>query len=94
MNFLVANYLTYGFLFCHSTNTYFKQGDLRECYPLLQIVVAVLSLSLNMMRDCMLDREEYAYSATFLSYFSLSAVTAISFLNIIISAFEPFSLVY
>ena len=56
--------------------------------------MAVLSLSLNMMRDCMLDREEYAYSATFLSYFSLSAVTAISFLNIIISAFEPFSLVY
>jgi len=61
---------------------------------ILQIVVAVLSLSLNMMRDCLLDREEYAYSATFLSYFSLSAVTAISFLNIIISAFEPFSLVY
>ena len=79
---------------CTCTSVNFKKSNLRECYPLLQIVVAVLSLSLNMMRDCLLDREEYAYSATFLSYFSLSAVTAISFLNIIISAFEPFSLVY
>ena len=65
-----------------------------DVIPLLQIVVAVLSLSLNMMRDCMLDREEYAFSANFLNYFSLSTVTIISFLNVIISAFEPFSLVY
>lgn len=56
--------------------------------------MAVLSLTLNMLRDCMLDREEYAFSANFLNYFSLSTVTIISFLNIIISAFEPFSLVY
>ena len=60
----------------------------------MQIIVAVLSLSLNLLRDCMLDREEYAWSANFLNYFSLSTVTIVMFLNVIISAFEPFSLVY
>ena len=56
--------------------------------------MAVLSLTLNMARDCLLDREEYAFSANFLNYFSLGTVTVVMFLNVIISAFEPFSLVY
>ena len=60
----------------------------------MQIIVAVLSLTLNMARDCLLDREEYAFSANFLNYFSLGTVTVVMFLNVIISAFEPFSLVY
>ena len=50
------------------------------------MIVAVLSLTLNMLRDCKLDREEYRLSALIINYFSLGCVSFISVLNIIISA--------
>jgi hypothetical protein len=57
----------------------------------LQVLVAVLSMSLNMLRDCRLDKEEYNFSALLLNYFSLGCVTLISVLNIILNAFDPIS---
>ncbi len=50
-------------------------------------------MSLNMLRDCLLHREEYKWSALILNYFSLGCVTLISVLNIILNAFDPMAIV-
>ena len=57
------------------------------------MIVGVLSLTLNMLRDCRLDKEEYRLSALIINYFSLACVSVISVLNIIIAAFDPNTLV-
>ena len=59
----------------------------------LQVIIGVLSLTLNLLRDCHLDKEDYARSANAISYFSLACVSIVSVLNIIIGAFDPNSLV-
>ncbi len=55
----------------------------------LQVIVATLSLTLNLLRDCRLERAEFRMSALVINYFSLGCVSLISVLNIIISAFDP-----
>lgn len=59
---------------------------------LLQILVGVLSLSLNMMRDCRLHLIEYRCSAVALNYFNLASVFVITTLNILVMAFNPVSI--
>jgi len=54
-----------------------------------QVAVGVLSLSLNFLRDCRLEREEYRTSALAINYTSLALVFVISTLNVIISALDP-----
>ena len=54
----------------------------------LQLVVGILSLSLNLLRDCRLDREEFARSADAINYTSLALVFAASTANILIAAFD------
>jgi len=53
------------------------------------VLLGVLSLSLNFLRDCRLHREEYRASALAINYLSLALVFLISSLNIIISALDP-----
>ncbi|KAF2352836.1 Ninjurin [Trinorchestia longiramus] len=72
-------------------------GDKHENYELmiglivtslvLQLLVAVLSFSLSLFRDCCLDRPEYSASAIFLNQFNLYAVFVVTVLNIILTAF-------
>lgn len=59
----------------------------RSAVP-LQVVIGVLSLSLNLLHDCRLDREEFARSATAINYTSLSLVFTITTVNVLISAFD------
>ena len=60
---------------------------------LLQTIVGVLSLTLNLLRDCRMEQEEYRISALAINYFSLGCVSAISVINILIAAFDPTALV-
>ncbi len=53
------------------------------------MVVAVLSFTLSFLRDCRLEREEYALSATIINYTSLGCVSVVTVVNIIINAFDP-----
>ena len=55
--------------------------------------MGVLSLSLNMMRDCRIDQHDYRISALAINYFSLATVFVVSVINIVIAAFDPYSLV-
>ena len=55
----------------------------------LQAVVAVLSFSLNLLRDCRLEQENYRISALIINYFSLGCVFVISTLNILIAGLDP-----
>merc|ERR1712141_134281 len=56
---------------------------------ILQAVVAILSVTLNMLRDCRLEREDYRVSALIINYFSLGCVFVISTLNILIAGLDP-----
>lgn len=58
----------------------------------MQIFVAVLSLSLNMLRDCRLHIAEYRCSAVALNYINLGSVFVITTLNILVMAFDPVAL--
>ena len=57
------------------------------------MIVACLSLTLNLLRDCRLEREEYRISALVINYFSLGCVSVVGVLNIILAAFDPMSLI-
>ncbi|KAF0287413.1 Ninjurin-1 [Amphibalanus amphitrite] len=75
-----------------------QAGDQHEFYTLmvtlisisiaLQLVIGILSLSLNLLRDCRLDREEYARSANALNYTSLTLVFLATTANVLIAAFD------
>ena len=54
----------------------------------MQLAVGILSLSLNLLRDCRLDREEYARSANALNYTSLALVFLATTANVLIAAFD------
>lgn len=56
----------------------------------LQMLTAILSLTLTMCRDCNLHRESYRVSALVINHFNLACVFIIAALNIIISAFGVF----
>jgi len=56
----------------------------------LQICVGVLSLSLNLMRDCRLHLESHRTSALVINNVSLGLVFLITVLNILVSPFEAF----
>merc|ERR1712141_138884 len=55
----------------------------------LQGIIAILSLSLNLLRDCRLEREDNRMTALIINYFSLGITFIISVLQIFISAFDP-----
>ncbi|XP_031329352.1 ninjurin-2 isoform X5 [Photinus pyralis] len=55
----------------------------------LQVVVAIVSLSFSMMRDCRLHLEEYHYSANMLNYLTTTCSFLITVLNLLISIFDP-----
>ncbi|XP_043214211.1 ninjurin-2-like isoform X3 [Amphibalanus amphitrite] len=75
-----------------------QAGDQHEFYTLmvtlisisiaLQLVIGILSLSLNLLRDCRLDQEEYARSANALNYASLTLVFLATTANVLIAAFD------
>lgn len=52
-------------------------------------MMGLLSLSLNLLRDCRLEREDLRTSALLINYFSLGCSVAIGAINILISAFDP-----
>lgn len=51
--------------------------------------MGVLSLSLNLMRDCRLHLIEYHESAIFINYVTTGAAFLITVLNLVISVFDP-----
>ncbi|XP_076057720.1 ninjurin-2-like isoform X4 [Oratosquilla oratoria] len=53
----------------------------------LQVVVGILSLSLTMLRDCNLHREDYRRSALTINYLNLAFVFIIATINVLISGF-------
>ncbi|XP_021917163.1 ninjurin-2 isoform X2 [Zootermopsis nevadensis] len=55
----------------------------------LQVLMGVMFLSLNLMRDCRLHLHEYNMSALVINYFTLGSSVAVSALNLLISAFDP-----
>ncbi|XP_043197097.1 ninjurin-A-like isoform X4 [Amphibalanus amphitrite] len=55
---------------------------------ILQVLIGVLSLSLNLLRDCRMDREDYARSANGINYTTLAFVFVITTTNVLISAFD------
>ncbi len=56
---------------------------------ILQVIVGLLSMTLNLLRDCRLEREEYRVSALIINYFSLGCVFVISTLNVLIAGLDP-----
>ena len=54
----------------------------------LQVLIGVLSLSLNLLRDCRMDREDYARSANGINYTTLAFVFVITTTNVLIAAFD------
>lgn len=59
---------------------------------ILQVIIGVLSLSLNLLRDCYVDDVNYKRSALGINYFSLGTIFIIAILNLFIAAFQPHSL--
>ncbi|XP_065166761.1 ninjurin-2-like isoform X4 [Atheta coriaria] len=55
----------------------------------LQVLVGLLSLSLNLLRDCRLHLEDFHASAVCLNYFTMFCAFAITVLNLLISCFDP-----
>ena len=60
---------------------------------MLQVIVAILSLSLNMTRDCKLYDESQKNWAEGINYFSLGCVFVISFLNVLLVGLDPYAVV-
>ena len=54
-----------------------------------QILMGVLCLSLNLMRDCRLHLQEYHMSAVIINYVTMGFSVAVTTLNLLISAFDP-----
>merc|ERR1711988_1512001 len=55
----------------------------------LQGIIAILALTLNLLRDCRLEREDNRMTALIINYFSLGITFIISVLQIFIAAFDP-----
>ena len=54
-----------------------------------QVLMGVLFLTLNLLRDCRLHLEEYKTSALYINYISMGFSVVVSALNLLISAFDP-----
>jgi hypothetical protein len=54
-----------------------------------QILMGVLFLSLNLMRDCRLHLHEYHTSAVIINYITVGFSVVVTTLNLLISAFDP-----
>lgn len=54
--------------------------------------MGILTLSLNLMRDCRLDLPEYHKSANYINYTTTGISFLITGINLLISAFDPLSL--
>ncbi|KAF0287412.1 Ninjurin-1 [Amphibalanus amphitrite] len=75
-----------------------QAGDQHEFYTLmvtlisisiaLQLLIGIFSISLTLLRDCRLDREEYTTSANALNYTSLVLVFLATMANVLIAAFD------
>ncbi|XP_065577635.1 ninjurin-2-like isoform X3 [Artemia franciscana] len=57
----------------------------------LQVLVGILMLSLNFLRDCRTDDAEYKRSSNWLSTANLALVFCVVIINLFISAFDPTS---
>ncbi|KAK3918635.1 Ninjurin-1 [Frankliniella fusca] len=56
---------------------------------ILQVVLGVLFLSLNVMRDCRLHREEYKRSAEFINYCGVGGCVLVTAINLLASGLDP-----
>jgi len=54
-----------------------------------QILMGILFLTLNLMRDCRLHLQEYHTSAIIINYVTVGFSVVVSTLNLLISAFDP-----
>jgi hypothetical protein len=54
-----------------------------------QVLMGVLFLTLNLMRDCRLHLQEYHMSAQVINYVTMGSSVVVSALNLLISAFDP-----
>lgn len=57
------------------------------CWP--QILMGVLFLSLNLMRDCHFHLIEYKSSALFINHAAMAMSFGVTAINLLISAFDP-----
>jgi hypothetical protein len=55
----------------------------------VQILMGILCLTLNLMRDCRLHLHEYHVSAVIINYVTMGFSVVVSTLNLLISAFDP-----
>uniref|UniRef100_A0A8D9E5V0 Ninjurin-1 n=1 Tax=Cacopsylla melanoneura TaxID=428564 RepID=A0A8D9E5V0_9HEMI len=55
----------------------------------LQVIVGVLFLSLNLLRDCRLHLIEYKSSANLINHVTLALSFCVTAVNLLISAFDP-----
>ncbi|XP_008474581.1 ninjurin-2 isoform X1 [Diaphorina citri] len=55
----------------------------------LQVLMGVLFLSLNLMRDCRLHLIEYKSSALIINHIAMGMSFAVTAINLLISAFDP-----
>jgi len=54
-----------------------------------QILMGILCLSLNLLRDCRLHLHEYHTSAVIINYVNVGFSVVVSTLNLLISALDP-----
>lgn len=78
---------------CHFVlDRYFKRTDTQHLFVLSaagQILMGILCLTLNLMRDCRLHLHEYHTSAVIINYVTVGFSVVVSTLNLLISAFDP-----
>lgn len=55
----------------------------------MQVVLGIICLSLNLLRDCRLHLPSYHFSANMINYISTGCSFAVTGLNLMISAFDP-----
>jgi hypothetical protein len=55
----------------------------------VQILMGILCLTLNLMRDCRLHLHEYHVSAVIINHVTMGFSVVVSTLNLLISAFDP-----
>ena len=81
-------FLSLFFSYCRSVPHFKFEAFFFETI-ILQVLVGILLLSLNFMRDCKLHLLEYKNSATYINYFTTGVSIAITAINLLISAFDP-----
>lgn len=55
----------------------------------MQVSLGVLFLSLNVMRDCRLHREEYKRSANIINYLGMGGCVLVTAINLLASGLDP-----